>query len=66
MTASSPTLAGLATQPEPLRDKVPLDIEAEICVEAMPGTEMLSGFSMPAYMTFIMVFETVAVGSLTK
>lgn len=32
---------------------------------ATPGTEMLSGLSIPAYSTFIIVAETVAAGSVT-
>ena len=30
-----------------------------------PGTEMLMGLLMPAYRTFIIVAETVAIGSMT-
>ncbi len=30
-----------------------------------PGTEMLMGLLIPAYKTFIIVAETVAIGSMT-
>lgn len=65
MTASCPTWEGRATHVSPWRVRVPLVIDAETLALATPGTEMLMGLSMPAYSTFIIVAETVAVGSMT-
>ncbi len=64
-TASSPTRSGRAIQESPLRTSDPLVMVADISFIATPGTEMLTGLSIPAYSTFIIVAETVAIGSMT-
>ncbi len=65
ITASEPTLPGCATQRSPLRVSVPLVIVACTAFIGTPGTEMLIGLAMPAYRTFIIVGEIVAIGSIT-
>ena len=63
--ASTPTLSGRATHPFPWRESVPLVMTADTSLVGTPGTEMLTGLFIPAYRTFIIVAETVAVGSIT-
>ena len=64
-TASAPTFVGLATQVSPLRVSEPLVIDAEIALVGIPGTAIEMGLSIPAYSTFIIVADTVAIGSIT-
>src|SRR5665647_73767 len=62
---SFPMAVGLATHTSPERDKLPLLMLALIRLLGTPGTDMLSLLLMPAYNTFIIVLETVAMGSTT-
>ena len=65
ITASEPTEEERAVHVLPLRTSEPLEIVALMELMGTPGAEMLIGLSIPAYSTFIIVGEMVAIGSMT-